>query len=78
VRLVCGNNTSTSIILTAILGNVLRQADKIKVPVPTMRAVYHTLLEMNRRIRESAEAPSALDALLLDRGMNGHAVQLYA
>lgn len=36
------------------LGNVVRNADRIDVPVPTVRMVYHTLLEMNRKIQEAA------------------------
>ncbi|KAH7052026.1 2-dehydropantoate 2-reductase-like protein [Macrophomina phaseolina] len=34
----------------SLCGNVCRQADQIGVPVPTIKLVYHTLLEMNRRI----------------------------
>lgn len=41
--------------VTVTSGNVVRHADRIRVPVPTVRLVYHTLLEMNRRIRESAQ-----------------------
>lgn len=36
--------------LTAMPGNICRQADQIGVPVPTVKLVYHTLLEMNRRL----------------------------
>ncbi len=39
-------------ILSTTAGNVVRQADQMQVPVPTVRLVYHTLLEMNRQIQE--------------------------
>ncbi|KAJ8114480.1 hypothetical protein OPT61_g3650 [Boeremia exigua] len=39
----------------SLCGNVVRQADRMQVPVPTVRLVYHTLLEMNRQIQESTQ-----------------------
>ncbi|KAH7377884.1 2-dehydropantoate 2-reductase-like protein [Pyrenochaeta sp. MPI-SDFR-AT-0127] len=37
----------------SLCGNIIRQADQVRVPVPTVRMVYHALLEMNRQIQES-------------------------
>ncbi|KAH6639110.1 2-dehydropantoate 2-reductase-like protein [Boeremia exigua] len=35
----------------SLCGNVVRNADRLQVAVPTLRMVYHTLLEMNRQIQ---------------------------
>jgi hypothetical protein len=40
-------NTNTS------LGNIIRQAEQIRVPVPTVKIVYYALQEMNRQIEGS-------------------------
>lgn len=37
----------------SLCGNVIRHAEKFNVSVPTVRTVYHALLEMNKRIREA-------------------------
>ncbi|KAH9878811.1 hypothetical protein IAQ61_002085 [Plenodomus lingam] len=37
----------------SLCGNVIRDAEKVNIPVPTVRTVYHTLLEMNKQIRDS-------------------------
>jgi hypothetical protein len=34
-------------------GNIIRQAEQVGVPVPTVRMVYHTLIEMNRQMQEA-------------------------
>lgn len=31
-------------------GNIIRQAEQVGVPVPTVRIVYHALQEMNRQM----------------------------
>ncbi|KAK0658422.1 putative 2-dehydropantoate 2-reductase [Lasiodiplodia hormozganensis] len=41
--------------IESLCGNICRQADKIGVPVPTIKLVYHTLLGMNRQMLESAQ-----------------------
>jgi hypothetical protein len=37
------------------LGNIIRQAEQIRVPVPTVKMVYYALQEMNRQISESTQ-----------------------
>jgi hypothetical protein len=37
-----------------LLGNIVKQAEQVGVLVPTVRAVYHMLLEINQHIRNTA------------------------
>ncbi|KAH7398622.1 2-dehydropantoate 2-reductase-like protein [Phaeosphaeria sp. MPI-PUGE-AT-0046c] len=41
--------------IDSLCGNVIRQAEQIRVPVPTVKMVYHALLEMNRQILASTQ-----------------------
>ncbi|KAH3915953.1 hypothetical protein HBH56_066980 [Parastagonospora nodorum] len=39
----------------SLCGNIIRQAEQIRVPVPTVKMVYYALQEMNRQISESTQ-----------------------
>jgi ketopantoate reductase len=43
--------------VTVILGSIIRQAEQVGVQVPTVRMAYHTLMEMNRQMKDSTFFP---------------------
>jgi hypothetical protein len=54
--------------LIAKTGNIIRQAEQIGVKVPTVRMVYHLLLEINQRIRDAVEPTYAAQECIFEYG----------
>jgi hypothetical protein len=54
--------------LIGVTGNIIRQAEQIGVKVPTVRMVYHLLLEINQRMRDAVEPIYAAQECILEYG----------